>query len=324
MVTAVGGFREREVPTPYVQSVVVGSAEARVPNALTGDELIKIADKVHPSVVHVRAERTDGVLNCSGFAFATNGFILTSQRHVERAKRVEVTLSDASKHVAQVVGTDPDTGVAVLRIGTGSITPANLGSARSVQGGQTALTIGANQWVGASVIAAVGESVQSKDSPQLLDMIDLNADVNPLASGGPVIDSNGAVIGVADVLDGRGYATPIDIARDVADQLIARGKVTYGYLGVEGGDTDEALAARLKITGGAVVRSVTDGSPAYLAGVHPGDVILEIEGVRVETMSALKYAVRSFRPGRAVKLELLRDGKPLSVNATLTERPIKY
>lgn len=323
MVTAVGGFREREVLTPYVSNVVVGSEEATAPSARTLDPLVAVAGRVHPSVVSVRAERADGVLNCSGFVFATRGFILTSQRTVERAKRVTVTLADASVHEAEVVGTDPDTGVAVLRIGTGSVSPVKTGTAAHLKAGQTAVTIGANQWVGVSVVAAVGRSVQSKDSPLLLDMIDLNVDVDPLASGGPVLDGSGAVIGVADVMDGRGFATPIDIARDVANQLIADGTVDYGYLGVEGGDVDETVAKRLGVKGGAVVHTVADGSPAYLAGVHPGDVIVRIESTPLITMAGLKYAVRSYRPGRAVTLHLYREGKPLSINATLTERPVR-
>ena len=323
MVTAVGGFRTREVPTPYVSNVVVGQEEATAPNARTLDPLVAVAARVQPSVVSVRAERTDGVLNCSGFVFATGGFILTSQRTVERAKRVMVTLSDASTHEAEVVGTDPDTGVAVLRIGTGSVTPVKMRTAATLRAGVTALTIGANQWVGVSVVAAVGRAVQSKDSPLLLDMIDLNVDVDPLASGGPVVDGTGSVIGVSDVLDGRGYATPIDIAKDVADQLIARGKVYYGYLGVEGGDADEAVAKNLGVEGGAVVHTVADGSPAYLAGVHPGDIIVRIESQQIATMAGLKYAVRSYRPGRAVTLHIFRDGKAMSINATLTERPVR-
>jgi S1-C subfamily serine protease len=155
-------------------------------------------------------------------------------------------------------------------------------------------------------------------------MIDLNSTVDPVVSGGPVLDGRGAVIGVVDVLDGHGYATPIDIAQDVADQLIRVGTVQYGWLGVRGGDVDSAMAKRLGIDGGAVVTEVDDGSPAYLAGIHPADVITSLDNAKVPTMAALMYSVRSFRPGRAVTISLMREGKPLKLNATLTERPTRY
>ena len=325
LVTAVGGFRTRTVPERSIERVVTGAAEFTTAGARLTDPLVTIADRVRPALVSVRAERAEGTLNASGFVFRSNGYVLTSQRTVENARRVFVTMSDASVHEAEVVGTDPDTGLGVLKIlGGGSFTPAGLTTAVALKPGQSAIILGAPRWVAASVVAAVGRAVQGKDSPLLFDMIDLNTSVDPLASGGPVTDGKGAVIGVLDVLDGRGYATPIDIARDVAEQLISEGKVEYGYLGVEGNDVDSALGARLGVSGGAVVSSVAPDSPAYLAGVHPGDVVVGIESVKVETMAALTYAVRSYRPGRAVAIQLLRDGKPLSINATLTERPSRY
>jgi S1-C subfamily serine protease len=323
LVTAVGGFRTREVRIPSIRRVAVGSVEAVAPANSTLDPSVRLADRVHPSIVQIRAERPDGTLNCTGFILTEDGFVITSQRAVEGARRVRVTLADASVQDALLVGTDPDTGVGVLKIDGKGLTAATLGSAVSVRAGQTAVAIGSS-WVGVSVVSAVGRSVQSKDSPLLFDMIDLNATVDPVVSGGPVLDGRGAVIGVLDVLDGRGYATPIDIAQDVADQLIRVGSVQYGWLGVRGGDADSAMAKRLGIDGGAVVTEVDDGSPAYLAGVHPADVIVSIESVKVPTMAALMYSVRSFRPGRAVTISLMREGKPLKLNATLTERPTRY
>ncbi|HEV7888589.1 MAG TPA: trypsin-like peptidase domain-containing protein [Acidimicrobiales bacterium] len=325
-VTAVGGFRTREVPVRSVEKVALSELEASAPNARLTDPLVTVADRVQPSMVQVRAERPDGVLNASGFLFRSDGFVFTAQRVVEGARRVKVTLADASVRDALLVGTDPDTGLGVLKLSgaRGTFSNAALGTAVTLRPGQTAIALGAPMWVGVGVVASVGRAVQSKDSPLLFDMIEINASVDPLASGGPLLDGRGAVVGVLDVLDGRGFATPIDIARDVADQLISTGRVEYGWLGVNGGDIDSAAAKRLGVAGGAVVGDVDDGSPAYLAGLHPGDVVVAVEGAPVATMAALKYAVRSFRPGRAVTLNVLRAGQPLSLNATLTERPARY
>lgn len=323
LVTAVGGFRTRTVAERSIERVVTGTNEFTAPGARLTDPLVAIADRVHPSIVSVRAQRADGTLNCSGFILRSDGYILTAQRTIEGARRVWVTMADASVRDAEIIGTDPDTGLGVVKIDGTGFTPASLSTAVSLRPGQSAVALGAPLVVAAGVVSTVGKSVQSKDSPLLFDMIELNANVDAPSSGGPVVDGQGGVIGVLDVLDGRGYATPIDIARDVADQLITTGKVEYGYLGVDGNDTDSTLASRLNIPGGAVVSDVADDSPAYLAGVHPGDVVVGIEDVQVRTMAALKYAVRSFRPGRAVTIRLLREGKPLAINATLTERPVK-
>jgi S1-C subfamily serine protease len=120
---------------------------------------------------------------------------------------------------------------------------------------------------------------------------------------------------------GTGYATPVDLARDVAEQLIATGKVVHTWLGVEGGDLAPAEARRLGVDGGAVVRKVRDGSPAATAGLAPRDVIVAVDGVTVQSMSALKVTLRGRRPGQAVDLRFLRDGKEQRVVTTLASPP---
>jgi serine protease Do len=327
LVTAVGGFRVRNVPVRSVEHVAVTDFNAVAPPARVTEATAEIVDKVHPAMVHVRAERPEGVLNGSGFVFREDGHIFTAQRLIEGARRVVVTLSNAAKRVATIVGTDPDTAIGVLKVDPGpggAMTTAPLGTSTTVKPGQTAIAVGMPTWVSVSVVAAVGRVVESKNSPLLIDMIDLNAGFDPLASGGPLLDGRGAVIGVTSVLDAKGYATPIDIARDVADQLIRTGGVVYVWLGIEGEDADSDLTKRLGIEGGALVTSVAGESPAYLAGVHPGDVITDMEDVRIGSMAGLKIALRSKRSGQAVTLKLLRDGQPVSVNATLIERGARY
>jgi S1-C subfamily serine protease len=325
MVTAVGGFRTRQVRVPSVVRVAVGPIEATAPNARLADPTVIVTDRVHSAMVQVKAERPEGVLFGSGFLFTTDGFIFTAQRVIEGATKAWVTLANAAVREAVIVGTDPDTGIAVLKIDGANLTSAVIGTATRLKPGQTAIAVGSPTWIGVGAVSAVGKAVQSKDSPLLLDMIEFNGRVDPLASGGPLLDGYGAVVGVVDVVDGdRGFATPIDTARLVADQLIKEGRVVYAWLGVEGDDVDSDLGRRLSIQGGAVVRRVLDGSPAYLSGVHGGDVITNVDEVQVVSNATLQTVIRAHRPGQAVTLKLLRDGKPLSINATLTERPARY
>jgi S1-C subfamily serine protease len=323
MVTAVGGFRTRSVPVRSVERVAVSEFEASAPARLT-DATASIVDRVHPAMVQVRAERPDGVLNCSGFIFRADGYILTSQKVLEGARRVIVTLADASRHEAEVVGTDPETAIGVLKIDAGTRTSAPLGTATSLKPGQTAIALGMPTWVAVGVVSAVGRTVQSKDSPLLVDMIQVYAGFDPLASGGPLLDGRGAVIGVTDVLNGQGYATPIDTAREVADQLIRTGHVAYAWLGVDGEDLDSELTKQLGVDGAALVTKVDDDSPAYIGGVHPGDVITDIEDVHIMSMAGLKLDLRSRRPGQAVTLKLIRGGTPMELNVTLIERSARF
>lgn len=324
LVTAVGGFRTRAVPVRSVERVAVSAYEAVAPESKGTDAAAAVVDRVHPAMVQVRAERPEGVLNSSGFVFRQDGYILTSARVVGGARRVTVTLSDASKHLASIIGTDPDTAIGVLKVDREQLSSAPLGTATTVKPGQTAIAVGMPTWAAVTVVSGVGRVVRSKDSPLLVDMIEVLAGFDPLASGGPLLDERGAVIGVTDVHDGHGYATPIDIARKVADELIRTGEVVYPWLGVEGDDVDSEMAANLGIDGGALVTDVGDDSPAYLSGVHRGDVITDLEAVHITSMATLKLELRNRRPGEAVTLKLLRDGKPTSLNVTLVERPSRF
>jgi putative serine protease PepD len=169
-------------------------------------------------------------------------------------------------------------------------------------------------------VSALGRQVDSRDGPPLLDMIQTDAPIAPGSSGGALLDSTGAVIGITTAIavsdvgaEGLGFATPIDIARDVAEQLITTGKVVHVWLGIEGEDGTA--------NSGALVRKIRADSPAAKAGVQERDVITSIEGKPVTSMSALVIALRTRKPGQVVTIGLSRDGKPLKVQATLAERP---
>lgn len=321
LVVAVGGFRTREVPVRSIERVAVSEREAVAPNVRIGDEIPGIVDRVSPTLVEVRAERPEGVLHGSGFVFRSDGYVLTSARVVQGATRVFVTLPDASRHLASIIGADPNTAVGVLKVDREGLTGAVLGAATALKPGQTAIALARPKWVTVGVVAAVGREVRSNDSPLLVDMIEVAGRFDPRASGGPLLDERGAVVGVTDVHGDRGYATPIDVARKVADELIHTGRVVYPWLGVEGEDVDMQAAAGLGLDGGALVTGVEPESPAYSVGLHPGDVIVALESVPIKTMAALKLELRNRRPGEAVTVEFYRGGRRMELNVTLVLYP---
>ncbi|MDQ1373044.1 MAG: hypothetical protein QOJ09_382, partial [Actinomycetota bacterium] len=195
-----------------------------------------------------------------------------------------------------------------LKVGNQAIA---IGSPLGLAGGPS-LSVG--------VVSALGRQVDSRDGPPLLDMIQTDAPIAPGSSGGALLDGNGSVIGITTAIavsdvgaEGLGFATPIDIARDVAEQLITTGKVVHVWLGIEG---EDAAA-----NSGALVRKIRAASPAADAGIHERDVITSVQAKPVTSMSALVVALRTRKPGQVVKIGLVRDGKPMTVDVTLVDRP---
>lgn len=322
MVTAVGGFRTREVPVRSIERIAGPPLEATAPDVRRNEAIPAIVDKMRPSTVGVRVEKPGAVINFSGFIFRSDSYILTSARLVESATRVFVTLSDASRHLASIIGMDAETSIAVLKLDREPLPGAVLGTAEKLLPGQTVIAMGAPTWTDVDVINAVDKEVHSKGTPLLVDMIETGVNAELTASGGPLLDAYGAVIGVLDVHGDKTYATPIDIARRVADELIRTGEVVYGWLGVEGEDTDSDLANKLAIQGGALVTEVKRESPAALAGLKAGDVIVAVENEPIHSMGRLKITLRDRRPGQPITVHFIRDGQPASVNATLVTRPV--
>jgi len=254
----------------------------------------------------------------SGVVYRSDGWVVTSHQVVEGLPEVAVVLGDGQVQAAPVVGRDPETNIAVIKVPRTGMATATLGSVATLKPGQVTVVVGNSLSVG--VIAALGREVRVPNGALLLDMIQTDVRVHPESAGGPLVDSTGAVIGVTARLDG-GYATPIDVARDVADQLMATGKVVHAWLGVDGDDLSAGDAAKLGIDGGGLVRRVRAGSPAAGVGLRSGDVIVAVDGTTIESMSALKVLLRSRRPGQAVDITYIRNGAHHRAVATLTPRP---
>jgi serine protease Do len=266
----------------------------------------------------------------SGFIVSDSGYILTNNHVVTgpdrrtAADRVTVRLNDGRSFRAQLVGNDPETDVAVLKIEGTGFPKVALGDDHTSRIGEWVVAIGnplgLDFTVTAGIVSAKGRSptgLRDSSSYSVSDFIQTDAAINPGNSGGPLVNSRGEVIGINTAIasgtgyfSGYGFAIPIGLARDVMDDLIRYGRVRASQLGVAVRDVNEQDAGMLglKTIAGVVVNQANDGSPAARAGLQPGDVIVQIDGQPVDRVSTLQRIIRGHEPGDAVKVEYARFG----------------
>lgn len=300
--------------------------------------VVGVVDRLGPAVVGVtvagksgRGSRDGGQGSGSGFIFTPDGFALTNHHVVVGARDVRVRLSGGETLRADVVGSDADTDVAVLRVDAGGLPYAVLGDSSAVRVGQLAIAIGNplgfQSSVTAGVVSALGRSLRSGNGRLVDDVIQTDAALNPGNSGGPLADSRGAVIGVntAVILPAQGIclAVAINTAEVVAAELIQRGRVRRAYLGlaVQNVRLDSAAARALGMPGGgALVTGVEPGGPAAAAGITEGDVLIAVDGVPVSGVDDLHRSLTGERAGREVHVEILRGGVRRTVEVEPAER----
>jgi serine protease Do len=268
----------------------------------------------------------------SGVIVSPDGYILTNNHVVQGADTLTVVLADGKKYPAKLVGTDPQSDVAVIKIAATDLPAATLGNSDSVKVGQWVIAVGnpfqLMHTVTAGIISAKGRSDIGLADYE--DFIQTDAAINPGNSGGALADLNGNVIGINTAINspsggniGIGFAIPIGMARDVMDALITQGKVIRGYVGLALQDLDDNLAKamKLKSTRGTLVGDVVAGGPADKAGVKRGDVIVQMNGEDVANSLQLRNQVARAKPGTSVTFTLMRDGKQMDVKIVLAERP---
>lgn len=332
VLVGMGAFDSTETPAP-VEVVPI-----QVPRETGADELAW-AEPVLPAVTRVDAQTPNGGKSATAVVYRSDGHLLTTADAVEGATSIDVTFHDGAIERAEVVGIDSADDVAVLHVPRNDLPTATIGTATSLELGERAIVISSvadrpsAPTVGVGLISGLGQRVEESDGDVLHDMVQTNVRLEPDATGSPLVDSSGTVVGVvtrrgADARsDGEGggaelevrYATTIEWAKRIADDLVSTGHVRQVWLGVRGANlTDNELAGLGR--GGAKLVSVADGSPAAVAGLQPGDIVLGIDARFVTSSSDLVVALRSHEPGDAVAISYRRGNEQGSTLAMLTEK----
>jgi len=276
-----------------------------------------------------REQREQGV--GSGVIVSPEGYILTNNHVVDGATTVQVTLSDKREFKAQIVGTDPKTDIAVLKIDGRNLPYITIGDSSKVQVGDFALAIGnpfgVGQTVTMGIVSATGREGIGIDDYE--DFIQTDAPINPGNSGGALVNDRGELIGVNTAIlshgsggnQGIGFAVPVNLARQVMEQILKNGKVMRAYLGSIPQDVTPTMARAFgtKENDGALVGDVSPNSPAQKAGVKRGDIILEVNGKPVTDANGLRMRISMMSPGSAVNLKVLRNGGTHQLMAKLGE-----
>ncbi len=301
--------------------------------------VIRAAERVSPSVVNIAVDqrtRGRGAMypgspreargNGSGFIFTADGFILTNSHVVHQSAHIEVTLSDGRRFQAEMVGDDPDTDLAVVRIHAPTLVPANLGDSEPIRVGQLVIAIG-NPYgfqctVTAGVVSALGRTLRSRSGRLIDNVIQTDAALNPGNSGGPLVTSHGDVIGVntAIILPAQGicFAIGINTAKFVAGRLIKDGKVRRGYIGVGGQNVPlhprTVRFHQVPVQSGILVLSIEDASPAQRAGLHEGDVIIGYNDQPVEGIDDLHRLLTETQVGVRSRLTIIRRSEKIALD----------
>jgi len=276
----------------------------------------------------------------SGVIITPDGYILTNNHVVENADKggIKVALSDTRRFDAKLVGTDPTTDLAVIKIEANDLPAAPLGNSDNLQVGEWVLAIGnpfgnLTSTVTAGIVSYVGRNIGMKrDQYGIEDFIQTDAAINPGNSGGALVNMSGEVVGINTAIatrtggyEGYGFAIPMNLAKAVAEDLINTGKVRRGYLGVQIQDVDAttAKASGLEKAEGVLVAKVQDGSAAEGAGIKDGDIILSVDGKSVNAANELQSIIARKHPGDVVTLMIYREGKRFEKKVTLKERDAK-
>ncbi|MFC1868287.1 S1C family serine protease [Thermodesulfobacteriota bacterium] len=331
------------------------------PIIVSRDEEINIGvfEKVHPAVVNIVA--TTLSVNFwmqiipregqgSGFIIDRKGYILTNNHVVAKAQKIIVTLSGGKKLSASLVGRDPTSDLAVIKIPSGSIDDvAPLGDSDQVRVGQKAIAIGnpfgLSHTLTTGIVSALNRSIMSEENTQIDDLIQTDAAINPGNSGGPLLNSNGEVIGINTAIfslsggyQGIGFAIPINRAREVATQLISSGRVARPWLGITSIMITEELSEGLGlgVEKGVLIVELIPGSPADQAGLKGGhrtiiiggmrlliggDIITSIDSHPIEDNKELVRLLGKMKVGQTINLQVYRDRRPIELQVTLAEMP---
>jgi serine protease Do len=287
----------------------------------SADQVLKFFGKTQDSPV----ARGTG----SGVVFSADGAILTNNHVIDHALSINVRLRDGRLLPAKLVGRDPATDLAVVKVDATGLTAANIGDSDKARVGEWVVAIGSPFGLGYTVTTGVlsAKGRGGLGMNQIEDYLQTDASINPGNSGGPLVDLDGRVLGINTMIVGRGsgigFAVPANLARRVADQIIKKGKVDRAWIGVGIQDLTPELAGALKVDSraGVLVNTVNDGGPAQKANLKAGDIIAGVAGKKIIDGRELVREVIAHDVGDSVKLEIIRDGKRYETSCALQARP---
>ncbi len=340
---------------PSLQGVTLLEAPSNAPGTVMPGSMSPAAKSAAPAVVSIattQARRSHPLANDPWFRFfygdreddspqmglgsgvivSPEGYILTNNHVVEGAQEIEVTLSDSRRTTAKVIGTDPDTDLAVLRITLDRLPVIAMGNSDTVQVGDKVLAIGnpfgVGQTVTGGIISALGRNQLGINTFE--NFIQTDAAINPGNSGGALVDVNGSLLGINTAIYSRsggnmgiGFAIPVNTARQVLEGLVRNGQVTRGWIGVEPVELNSDLAETFGIqqTEGVIITGVLQNGPAFKAGLKPGDVLLAVGEKDVRNVSELLTLIAAQTPGTAVKMLIKRRNADMTLEVTPAQRP---
>jgi len=305
------------------------------------DQIIKAVEKLSGSVVSIDSVRLArdyrfGVVplegQASGVIIDSTGYIVTNNHVIDGAAKVQVTLKDGRTFVGEVVGTDPATDVALVRVDGVNLPVANLGDSESLKAGQIVLAIGnalglpGGPTVSMGVIGALGRPLPGTDFV-LEGFIQTDAAINPGNSGGPLADLSGNVIGINTAMipfaQGVGFAIPTHTVNRVVEQILRHGRVVRPFLGISGADMNPAMARRfnLPVESGVLLAEVGRDTPAYEGGLRSGDIIFRVGDQEVKQMRDLLLSLSGVSVGNVLRIRFVRGGREYDTSVRLVESP---
>jgi S1-C subfamily serine protease len=318
------------------KSNFVSAPPRRGPRDGFSETVIRVVEQIGPAVIGIR--RTSRARDLydgagSGVIISPDGYALTNNHVVRGAGRVDAVMNDGSVTTAEIVGTDPDTDLALLRLNRRVHASAELGDSDALKVGELAIAIGnplgLQATVTAGVISALRRTLRGESGRLIEDVIQTDAALNPGNSGGALVDGDGAVVGINTAIIGGAqglcFAVPSNTAKLVIPELMRDGRVSRGWFGIAGQtqELSRALARRvgLDVESGVLVAAVNSGGPAEVAGLRVGDVVLKLDGLATPSVDAVHKVLTRDKIGRKAALEVLRDGVIVKLNLQVTERP---
>ncbi|CAN5888954.1 hypothetical protein BH23ACT10_BH23ACT10_04710 [soil metagenome] len=327
-----------QVPVPVSSPISTGEPQ----DEIVGGTVARVAEAVLPSVVRINRatnDRFDGTGNGSGVVYRAEGLIITNNHVVEEPGGIEVVFADGRALPAEIVGQDAVNDLAVVRVDRNDLSPIAIGGSAAPRVGDLAIAVGSpfglDATVTVGVVSALGRGIHAGSETDdtaiyLPEVLQTDAPINPGNSGGALVDRDGRLLGINSAIltsgqaanAGVGFAIPVDTVVDVADELIAAGRVRHPLLGVSGGPVTPQVADRLSVEAGAWIHEVTPGTPAAAVGLAPDDVIVGVDDDRIGSMEELSIVIRDRDVGDRVTVSYVRGGRSRTVTVVLAERSV--